>query len=87
MPCHSASHLSPSWGVLLQITIIKGKVEEVELPVQKVDVIISEVRSPSHQRLPLATGLCPVWFLAAVYKGGTPSSWCYLLVAFVQLPL
>ncbi len=54
--------------MLLQITIIKGKVEEVELPVQKVDVIISEVRSYSHQRMPLASGLCPVWLWAAVYR-------------------
>ncbi len=28
--------------VLLVITLIKGKVEEVELPVEKVDIIISE---------------------------------------------
>ena len=56
-------------GVLLQITIIKGKVEEVELPVQKVDVIISEVRSPSHQRLPLATGLSRVVIVSSLQGG------------------
>jgi len=27
---------------LLEITLIKGKMEEVELPVEKVDIIISE---------------------------------------------
>jgi len=28
-----------------KITMIRGKVEEIELPVEKVDIIVSEVRS------------------------------------------
>jgi len=37
------SHVA-AWALLAQdkITLIKGKVEEVELPVDKVDIIISE---------------------------------------------
>ena len=70
--------------MLLQITIIKGKVEEVELPVQKVDVIISEVCSPSRQRLPLVSGLRSVQ--AAAY-GEVCRAALLPALAFVQLAL
>ena len=39
-----------------EITLIKGKIEEIELPVKEVDIIVSEVSPPS---IPLPTAHSP----------------------------
>ncbi len=40
---YSALKVVKENGVAAQVTVIKGKVEDIVLPVDKVDVIISEV--------------------------------------------
>ena len=52
---HTAREIVAANGYADRITVIKGKVEEVTLPVEKVDVIVSEwmgyfVRSRAYQR-------------------------------------
>lgn len=39
---HTAREIVAANGYADRITVIKGKVEEVQLPVEKVDVIVSE---------------------------------------------
>jgi hypothetical protein len=63
-------------GFADKITIIKGKMEEIDLPEKSVDIIISEVRPPSLQvtRWPFADDWSPLRFFEL--RSGWATSSC-----------
>ena len=56
---HTAREIVAANGYADRITVIKGKVEEVQLPVDKVDVIVSEWMGYFVRRPALRSGCVP----------------------------
>ena len=55
---HTAREIVAANGYADRITVIKGKVEEVQLPVEKVDVIVSEWMGYFVRRPPCSLLYC-----------------------------